>query len=85
MAARSDTGRLLSRQKARAFLGIGVTTLWKLESEGRVSAIRIGRRVLFPIEDLRRFVAACRRDARRQVPPAKPDAPAAGRPRAPTS
>lgn len=54
---------LLSREEAQAYLGIGATMLWKLEAEGKVAAVRIGRRVLFRREDLDAFVEGCRRHA----------------------
>jgi excisionase family DNA binding protein len=60
------TGGLLSREQARAYLGIGSTMLWKLEQEGQVHAVRIGRRVLFRPEDLDAFVVRCRESYRRE-------------------
>lgn len=71
MVQESGSKRLLSREEARAFLGIGSTTLWKLESQGRLPATRIGKRVLFQLGELERFVEVV--SGRKVIEPAIPE------------
>ena len=47
---------VLSRRQAAEFLGISERLLWTLTAQGTVPHMRIGRRVLYPIDPLRRFV-----------------------------
>jgi len=49
---------LLSRDQAARRLGIGMTLLDALISSGAIKAVRIGRRVLIPVEAYRAYVAA---------------------------
>jgi excisionase family DNA binding protein len=59
------TQRLLSRREACEYLGgIGPTHLWDLERRGLLSSVRIGRRVLFLVEDLESFITKCRKEGR---------------------
>jgi len=46
-----------------AFWGISTWSVRKLEREGKLKAVRIGRRVLFEEEELERFVAERKRVA----------------------
>jgi len=51
------TGRLLVPvPEAAQLLGIGRTRTWQLIYEGRLKAVRIGRRTLIPRAELERFV-----------------------------
>jgi hypothetical protein len=53
----------LNRRAACEYLGgIGPTHLWNLERRGLLSSVRIGRRVLFLVEDLESFIAKCRKE-----------------------
>lgn len=53
----TTSGTLLSREQAMAFLGgISASTLWRLEQQGSLKPVRIGRRVLFRHRDLERLV-----------------------------
>lgn len=48
---------LLTEEQARAELGgIGRTKLWELVRSGELRGRRIGRRLMFSPDDLRRFV-----------------------------
>jgi excisionase family DNA binding protein len=38
-------------------LGISVKTVWNLEKRGELPHINIGRRVLFPVDEIRRWIA----------------------------
>jgi len=69
VAGRDDSRRLLNRTEARAYLGgIGTTLIWRLEIDGELRAVRIGRRVMYRREDLDRFIERrARRDSRRAV------------------
>jgi excisionase family DNA binding protein len=49
--------KLLSRDEAAAYLGIGLTT-FETTVQPELPIVRIGRRVLFDVEDLDRWVAA---------------------------
>jgi hypothetical protein len=48
---------LVTRAEALAFLKIGETTLFWLERTKKLKAVRIGRRVLFDITEIRRIAA----------------------------
>ena len=50
------TPRLLSRRETSIYLGLCATSLWKLEKDGELSAVRQGRRVLFDRADLDAFI-----------------------------
>jgi len=67
---KTNVAALLSRVQAMEFLGgISPSTLWRLEHQGSLKPIRIGRRVLFRQEDLDRLVAkAIRSPVRVEVP-----------------
>jgi len=47
---------LVGVKEAAAIIGIGRTALYKLLGEGKLKAIRIGRRNLIPIEELKALV-----------------------------
>lgn len=42
--------------EAAAMLGVSERTLWTWKKEKRLPSVKIGRRVLFPVEGLRRLV-----------------------------
>lgn len=44
--------------EASEMLGISPRTLWSLTKTGQIPSIRAGRRVLYPIDGLRKFVNA---------------------------
>lgn len=43
--------------EAAEMLGISERTLWKWTREKRVPSVKIGRRVLYPVDGLRRLVS----------------------------
>ena len=45
-----------NRKEGAAYLGIAENTLVKLLNEGRISFIRVGRRILIPKQTLDRFL-----------------------------
>jgi excisionase family DNA binding protein len=49
--------------EAAALLGIGRTRAWQLIYEGRLRAVRIGRRTLIPRTELERFVRELEQEA----------------------
>jgi excisionase family DNA binding protein len=49
---------LVTTKEAWQSLGIGRTRLFEILSEGRIQAVRLGRRTLIPVEELERFAAA---------------------------
>lgn len=54
-----STERLtVGRREAAKMLGISERLLWTLTSTGEVPHMRIGTRVLYPVEPLRKWVAA---------------------------
>ncbi len=46
----------LSRKEAAEALGIGMSKLWSLTVSGEIPHIKVGRRVLYPIAELERWV-----------------------------
>ena len=54
---RKDT-LLLDAKRAAAMLGIGSRTLWSLTKAGEVPHLRIGRRVLYPVDHLTAWIRA---------------------------
>ena len=55
---------LIDSKRAAATLGIGTRTLWTLTKAGEIPHVRIRRRVLYAVEDLRRWIDAQRRHGR---------------------
>ena len=49
---------LIDAAKTAMMLSISPRTLWTMTNDGEVPHVRIGRRVLYPLEGLRRFVEA---------------------------
>ena len=49
--------RLLSQREAAQFLGVSTRYLWTLRTTGKLPYIRVGNRVKYRIEDLRRWAA----------------------------
>ena len=47
---------LLSAREAAAALSIGTRKLWELSNRGEIPVVRIGRRVLYDLADLRGFI-----------------------------
>lgn len=52
---------LYSRKEAAQSLGVSDRKVDKLVIEGRIKPTRIDSRVMFHIDDLRKFVADCRK------------------------
>jgi excisionase family DNA binding protein len=50
--------QLLTVVEAYKYLGVGRTTIYELLNGKRLGVVRIGKRVLIPIEELDRFIAA---------------------------
>ena len=56
-----DDGRLAySREELRAKLGCGLNAIDAAIRDGRLRAVRIGRRVLIPVDSVRLFLEAAR-------------------------
>jgi excisionase family DNA binding protein len=52
-------GRLALRpQEAAKALGIGTRLLWSLTNQGLVPHVRCGKAILYPVEQLREWLAA---------------------------
>lgn len=51
----SRNARLMTVKDAKASLGIGVTTLYKLMATGRISAVKLGGRTLISEAEIVRF------------------------------
>lgn len=50
--------RLALRPKdAAAALGIGARLLWSLTNRGEIPHVRMGRAVVYPVDDLRRWLS----------------------------
>ena len=47
-----------SEQDAAGLLGISPRTLFTLRKEGKVRAVKIGKRVIYPREELQRFLTS---------------------------
>jgi excisionase family DNA binding protein len=45
-------------QKAAAMLDISDRTLWRLAKEGKVPHKRLGKRLIFSVDELRKFISA---------------------------
>ena len=54
---RNDFPLLVDAKCAAAMLGIGSRTLWSITQEGTLPHVRIRRRVLYSVEELKRWVA----------------------------
>jgi excisionase family DNA binding protein len=50
--------QLLTVDQAYKYLGVGRTTIYQLLNEKRLGVVRIHRRVMIPIEELDRLIAA---------------------------
>ncbi len=48
----------LTRQEAANSLGLGVRSVWLLTNRGELPVVRCGTRVLYPVDALRRWLAA---------------------------
>jgi excisionase family DNA binding protein len=48
---------LVGEREAAAMLGVAPRTIWSLADAGKLPSVRIGRRKLYAIETLRRFIA----------------------------
>lgn len=49
---------LVDAKQAATLLAIGERTLWSLTRAGDVPHVRIGRRILYPMDDLKTWVRA---------------------------
>ncbi len=54
--ARGDGPLLVDATRAAAMLSIGSRTLWSMTIAGEIPHVRIRSRVLYPVEDLRRWI-----------------------------
>jgi excisionase family DNA binding protein len=54
----------LRPRDAAAAIGISVSTLERLTRSGEISSVTIGTCRIYPLEDLRDFLEACRESAR---------------------
>lgn len=48
---------LLTQEEAARTLRISKTSLWRLRSRGKIKAVQIGKKILFRLEDLEKFIA----------------------------
>ena len=57
-ASPGDTQALLVDERTAAvMLGVAPRTVWSMAASGELPSVRIGRRKLYAIETLRRFIA----------------------------
>jgi len=61
--ASPEAFQLLNTKQAAACLGIGIRTLQERVAAREIAAVKIGKRVLFDIEDLRAFVQSSKAKA----------------------
>lgn len=52
---------LISSQEASKRLGISIWTLYRWSKKGKLSHIRLGKKILFDPQDLEKFISDCRR------------------------
>jgi excisionase family DNA binding protein len=57
----SERKLLVSTREAAELLQVSERTLYSLRMRGRIAFVQFNRSVLYDIEDLRRFVATCKR------------------------
>ena len=50
---------LVDERIAAAMLSVSPRTLWSMAASGELPCVRIGRRKLYSVETLRRFIAEC--------------------------
>jgi excisionase family DNA binding protein len=48
---------LVDERTAAAMLGVAPRTIWSMAASGELPSVRIGRRKLYSVETLRRFIA----------------------------
>lgn len=70
LTVRSDDRLLLTVEEAAERLGIGRSLMYELIGQGQITSIRVGRLRRVPLESLRDYVAAMRRQARNPDPAA---------------
>lgn len=56
---------LLSEQEAMEALSIGRTLLRRMWKEGRINPIKVGRRLLFHVDEVRRFADGLQQETTR--------------------
>ncbi|MBF8267733.1 MAG: Helix-turn-helix domain [Dehalococcoidia bacterium] len=54
---------LLSERETMEALGIGRTLLRRMWAEGRIKPVKVGRRLLFHVDEVRRFAEEMQRGA----------------------
>lgn len=54
---RTNPPEVLDERRAAEFLGISARTLWARRREGAIPHIRLGGRVLYPLQQLREWMA----------------------------
>ena len=52
--------RLIKAREAAKYLAVSEKTLWNLENEGKISAVRFGRTIRYALDDLDAFIQSCR-------------------------
>ena len=57
MSQSQFSDRLLSQREAARYLGISTRYLWTLRTTGKLPYLKIGNRVKYRIDDLRRWAA----------------------------
>ena len=57
------TKYLLSERQTMEALGIGRTLLRRMWAEGRIKPVKVGRRLLFHVDEVRRFADEMREEA----------------------
>ena len=63
-SAPSEPPLLIDAERAAAMIGIGTRTLWSLTDADEIPHVRIRRRVLYPVEELRRWIESRQRGGR---------------------
>ncbi|MDR2762006.1 MAG: helix-turn-helix domain-containing protein [Planctomycetaceae bacterium] len=48
---------LVKADELAIMLGVSVKTVWNLEKRGELPHVNIGRRVLFPVDEMRRWIS----------------------------
>jgi hypothetical protein len=47
---------LYSREETARSLGFSLVQLWRLTAAGKLNPVYVGRRVLYPVSELQRFI-----------------------------
>lgn len=63
MASVEETRLAVGAVEAAKMLGVSPRTVWALTRSGRLPHVRLGRRIVYPVEALRAWLAAEARNA----------------------